>query len=52
MLCGKPNSQMSAYVEIDFNKGFSAVKEVGFFSSLWLFIIYPIVLAFGYIIGE
>ena len=35
-----------------FNKGFSAVKEVGFFNSIWLFIIYPIVLALGYIIGD
>ena len=35
-----------------FNKGFVALKEVGFFSSPWLFIIYPIVLALGYIIGE
>ena len=35
-----------------FNKGFVIFKEVGFFSVLWLFILYPFVLALGYLIGD
>tara|TARA_B100000963_G_scaffold96486_5_gene83317 strand:+ start:1161 stop:1397 length:237 start_codon:yes stop_codon:yes gene_type:complete len=35
-----------------FKKGFVVVKEVGFFSTLWLFFLYPLVLAFGYILGD
>ena len=35
-----------------FKRGFIVVKEVGFLSSIWLFFLYPIVLALGYIIGD
>ena len=35
-----------------FKRGFVVVKEVGFFSTLWLFFLYPLVLAFGYILGD
>tara|TARA_B100000927_G_scaffold52555_1_gene39590 strand:- start:287 stop:523 length:237 start_codon:yes stop_codon:yes gene_type:complete len=35
-----------------FKRGFVVVKEVGFLSSLWLFFLYPLVLAFGYILGD
>tara|TARA_B100000073_G_C23273720_1_gene387503 strand:- start:241 stop:477 length:237 start_codon:yes stop_codon:yes gene_type:complete len=35
-----------------FKRGLVVIKEVGFFSSIWLFFLYPIVLAFGYIIGD
>ena len=35
-----------------FKRGFVVIKEVGFLSSLWLFFLYPIVLALGYIIGD
>ena len=35
-----------------FSKGISTIKEIGFFNALWLFVIYPIVLSCGYIIGE
>ena len=35
-----------------FKRGFVVIKEVGFLSSIWLFFLYPIVLAFGYIIGD
>ena len=35
-----------------FKRGFIVMKEVGFFSSVWLFILYPLVLALGYIIGD
>ena len=35
-----------------FKRGFLVVKEVGFFSTLWLFFLYPLVLAFGYILGD
>ena len=33
-------------------KGFIAMKEVGLLNVLWLFIIYPLVLSLGYLIGE
>ena len=35
-----------------FKNPISSIKEVGLFSFLWLFILYPIVLAVGYVIGE
>ena len=35
-----------------FQRGFVAIKDVGFFSTIWLFIFYPLVLALGYIIGD
>ena len=35
-----------------FKRGFVVVKEVGFFSTLWLFFLYPLVLALGYILGD
>lgn len=35
-----------------FNNPINSIKEVGFFSFLWLFILYPIVLAMGYVIGD
>ena len=35
-----------------FINGFSEIKEVGLLNFFWLFILYPLVLAFGYIIGD
>ena len=35
-----------------FKDPINSIKEVGFFSLLWLFILYPIVLAVGYVIGD
>tara|TARA_B100001248_G_scaffold128576_1_gene96359 strand:- start:1514 stop:1750 length:237 start_codon:yes stop_codon:yes gene_type:complete len=35
-----------------FKRGFVVVKEVGILSALWLFLFYPLVLAFGYILGD
>ena len=35
-----------------FKRGFIVIKEVGFFSTIWLFFLYPTVLALGYILGE
>ena len=35
-----------------FKRGFLAMKEVGFLSCLWLFVLYPLVLAMGYVIGD
>jgi len=35
-----------------FKRGFIVIKEVGFFSTMWLFILYPLVLSLGYIIGD
>ena len=35
-----------------FKRGFVVVKEVGLISALWLFLFYPLVLAFGYIVGD
>lgn len=33
-------------------KGFEAMKQVGFYSCIWLFILYPLVLSLGYLIGD
>ena len=33
-------------------KGFIAIKEVGLYSSIWLFILYPLVLSLGYLIAD
>ena len=35
-----------------FKRGFSAMQEVGLLSCIWLFILYPLVLGFAYIIGD
>jgi len=35
-----------------FKKGFETMKEVGFYSCIWLFILYPLVLSLGYLIGD
>ena len=35
-----------------FSNGFSEVKEVGLLNFFWLFILYPLVLALGYIVGD
>ena len=35
-----------------FKRGFIVINEVGLFSVIWLFILYPLVLALGYIIGD
>ncbi len=35
-----------------FKRGLIVFKEVGFLNSLWLFILYPLVLALGYILGD
>jgi len=35
-----------------FKRGFIVLKEVGLFSSVWLFILYPLVLALGYVVGD
>ena len=35
-----------------YSKGFLAIQETGLLSVLWLFIIYPIILACGYLIGD
>ena len=35
-----------------FAKGFSAVKEAGFINCLWLFVLYPLTLSLGYILGD
>ena len=35
-----------------FEKRFLAIKEAGFLNCLWLFIIYPLILGFGYVIGN
>ena len=34
-----------------YQKGFTAIKEAGFISCLWLFVLYPLCLGAGYIIG-
>ena len=36
---------------IFYQKGFEAMKEVGFISCLWLFVFYPLFLGLGYVIG-
>ena len=35
-----------------FMRGLIVVQEIGFISTFWLFILYPIILAFGYLIGN
>ena len=35
-----------------FKRGFIVIKEIGLLSSIWLFVLYPLVLAFGYILGD
>ena len=35
-----------------FSRGFMIIKEVGFLNSVWLFILYLLVLSLGYIIGD
>ena len=35
-----------------FKNPINSIKEVDFLSFLWLFILYPIVLAMGYVIGD
>ena len=35
-----------------YSKGFLAIQEAGLLSFLWLFIIYPIILACSYLIGD
>ena len=35
-----------------FKRGLIVLKEVGVLSSVWLFILYPLVLALGYILGD
>ena len=35
-----------------FKRGLIVIKEVGILSSVWLFILYPLVLALGYILGD
>jgi hypothetical protein len=35
-----------------FKRGLIVIKEVGFLSSLWLFILYPLALGLGYIVGD
>ena len=35
-----------------FKRGFSILTEVGLVSGIWLFILYPLILALGYLIGD
>ena len=35
-----------------FKNGFIAIKEVGLYSSIWLFILYPLVLSLAYLIAD
>ena len=35
-----------------FRQGFPIIKEAGFINCIWLFIIYPLVLSLGYVIGD
>ena len=35
-----------------FKRGFIVLKEVGLVSCVWLFILYPLILASGYLIGD
>ena len=35
-----------------FKRGLIVLKEVGVLSSVWLFILYPLVLALGYVVGD
>mgnify|MGYP001203463156 FL=1 len=34
-----------------YQKGFIAIKEVGLLNSLWLFLLYPLCLGLGYLLG-
>ena len=34
------------------SRGFATIKEAGFLNIVWLFILYPLVLSLGYIIGD
>ena len=35
-----------------FKRGLIVIKEIGFLNCLWLFILYPFILSFGYFIGD
>ncbi len=35
-----------------FKRGIILLQEIGFISTFWLFILYPIILALGYLIGN
>ena len=35
-----------------FKKGFIVIKKVGLINCLWLFVIYPLILSLGYLIGD
>ena len=35
-----------------FKRGIIVLQEIGFISTFWLFILYPIILALGYLIGN
>ena len=35
-----------------FKRGFVVMKEVGLLSSIWLFVLYPFILALGYVLGD
>ena len=35
-----------------FKRGLPVMKEAGFLNCLWLFILYPLVLSLGYVIGN
>ena len=35
-----------------FKRGFVVLKEVGLLSSIWLFVLYPFILALGYVLGD
>ena len=35
-----------------FSKGLIAIKEAGYINCIWLFILYPLTLSLGYIIGD
>ena len=34
------------------DRGLIAIKDISIFSFLWLFILYPITLGFGYLLGD
>ena len=35
-----------------FKRGIIVLQEIGFINTFWLFILYPVVLALGYLIGN
>ena len=35
-----------------FRKGLVTILEVGLLNSIWLFVLYPLILACGYLIGD